>query len=206
MATKTKSAPTTAGPTIDKGWFLDRISEAGLSQRKLAIMMGIAPSLMSKRLSGGIVIPMAEAAFIAKVLKQPFEEVARRAGISVEQGQQAVAPVVGHAAGFGAVSHSLKGLPKGVELPGPGLGALSAIVLKDAAAMEQWALLYAPAKRVEAEAAGRLSVVVAGGRTYLGVLTRGADRGLWNLSDLSGRALVSDLVLESAAPVQWIKA
>lgn len=205
MAKKSKPAPA-AGPAIDKSWFLDRISEAGLSQRRLAIMLGIAPSLMSKRLSGHIVIPMAEAADMAKILNQPFEEVARRAGITVKQGRQTLAKVVGQATGLGLISPPVRTTPKGVDVPAPGMGVLSAIVMRGPAALEHWAMLYAPAKKIEAEAAGRLSVVVSAGQTYLGVLTRGGDRGLWNLSDLSGKALVSDLVLESAAPVMWIKA
>jgi transcriptional regulator with XRE-family HTH domain len=62
-------------PNIDKAWFMSRMSERGLSLRKLAKSMDMDPSALSRALSGERKVAASEARKIAELLDTPESQV-----------------------------------------------------------------------------------------------------------------------------------
>lgn len=188
---------------FNKQWFVDRIADRELTAGKLAAMMGLSRSLMSKRLSGHIPITLAEAADMARMLGVDVTEIMRHSGISLPGGSKA--KIVGQCSGLGAVVAAGKKGPKEIEVACSSLATLRGVLVGHDGALEGWVALFAPSAKLQPEAVGRLAIVGAGSKTWLGVLARGAARGRWNVADLAGAVLAADLAVESASPVQWVR-
>lgn len=75
---------------IDTGWFKGMLADKRLSQRKLAVLLGLDAAAVSLMLRGRRKMGVAEAAEIAKQLEVSVEQVMMRAGA----GATSVSPVV----------------------------------------------------------------------------------------------------------------
>lgn len=69
------------GLNIDTRWFQDRLSDRGVSQRKLARVLGLDPAAVSLMLHGRRKFTAREAVDIAGVLGVDVDEVLRHAGL-----------------------------------------------------------------------------------------------------------------------------
>jgi transcriptional regulator with XRE-family HTH domain len=95
---------------LNKLWFQERLRSIKLSQRQLAIKIGLDPAAVSYMLSGKRTMSMDEAKSIADVLLVPVTEVMRQAGIDVLDDVRKV-PIAGHVNARGMVSL----LPRGTH-------------------------------------------------------------------------------------------
>ena len=69
------------GLNIDTRWFQDRLSDRGVSQRKLARVLGLDPAAVSLMLHGRRKFTAREAVDVAGVLAVEVDEVLRHAGV-----------------------------------------------------------------------------------------------------------------------------
>lgn len=202
---------------MDTKWFRDRISDKGLSANKLANMIGMDRSAMSKMLNGHRRMMMDEAADIARALGVPLDEVVRHAGIEVARQNEAPVPIIGVAletgeivAPAGEFSHGPRKADRPQGLPDD---AAAIRVRSPLSPMDGWIVYFVPTSRVEPDAIGRFSVVQLGGKggkggtKWLRVPSRSYEQGKWVLRGLCGdeRRELSDVDLASAWPVLAIR-
>ena len=74
----------------DKVWFQRKFADAGMSQRRLAALMELNHAAVSLALQGERKLTLDEAATLARLLGEPFEEIVRRMGIAVPAPRGAV--------------------------------------------------------------------------------------------------------------------
>ena len=83
---------------IDQNWFIGRMKDAGLSQRKLSTMFSNSPGTMSAILLGNRNLQLEEVPVVAQALGVTVEELMRRLGISIPAAtadRSQTVPVVG---------------------------------------------------------------------------------------------------------------
>ncbi|SFJ68723.1 helix-turn-helix domain-containing protein [Methylobacterium brachiatum] len=189
--------------TIDTGWFQGLIKDKGFSQRGLAKLIDIDHAALSLMLNGKRKMSVGEAGTLAQFLGVPVGEVLARAGVTVQAGERSI-PVRGVVAAGGTLNQSDS--TKNVAAPQDMREGATAIRVNSPGAPHHgWVLFYYPARDVQPDAVGRLSVVsLADGRIMTGFLARGFDEGTYTVTPLSGAA-VEDVRLVSAAPVRWIR-
>jgi transcriptional regulator with XRE-family HTH domain len=192
---------------INTKWFLDRLADKDMSARRLALLIGMNPSAMSRTLNGGRKMQMDEAADIARVLGRPFDEVVMHAGIAAPREIRSAVRLNGMASAEGFIGHVGKTAPRTVERPGGTPEDIRGVMIRaPGTVFEGWVAYYVPTARLEPDAVGRLSVVqMADGKKCLRVLVKGFERGKWTLVPLSAGAPLTDVDVEWAAPVLWIR-
>lgn len=191
--------------SVDTAWFKGLLADRKMPQRKLAKELGLDPAAVSLMLRGMRGMDVEEAATIAGVLRVSVEEVLRHAGVQQGVlGASGSVPVVGWINGSGNVVEAPPGGPKTVAAPpGAGEGAMALRVRSDGA-WDGWLLFYQPVDGVSVDALGRLCVVRVGGELAVRVVARGYSPGRFNLKSWTGE-FFEDAVLESAAPVLWMR-
>lgn len=68
---------------INTKWFKERLSERGVSQRKLAKMMDLDASAVTHMFHGRRNMRLEEAQHLADIMRVPVEEVLRHAGLRI---------------------------------------------------------------------------------------------------------------------------
>lgn len=192
---------------MDTKWFRNKLSDAQLSQRKLALALGLDAAAISLMLRGRREMRLNEAADIARLLGVAASEVLEAAGVRVSTGGHAI-PLTGYVDGTGEILRADKGT---VQHPGGNLPeAAEAVECCTAgsplAHMDGWILFTSarPAPTISPEAVGRLAYCqLRNGVLYLGVPKRSQTRGRW---DISGPASdVRGVELDWASPVLLIQ-
>lgn len=105
----------------DTRWFRERLSDAQLSQRKLAQHLHLDPAAVSLMLRGKRKMSTKEATELAKLLRVPVQEVVLRAG------NTATVPV-GHTVQFNPPAAKAPPEPDMLELPVPLEGGGAALL------------------------------------------------------------------------------
>lgn len=188
---------------VDTGWFQGLIKDKGFSQRGLAKMIPMDHAALSLMLNGKRKMSVSEAGTLAQLLGVPVGEVLSRAGVAVSAGERSI-PVRGMVAAGGALRTS--DAAKTVAAPQDmHEGATAIRVNSPGQPHHGWVLFYYPAREVQADAIGRLSVVsLDDGRVMTGFLARGFDEGQYTITPLFGPA-IEDVRLASATPVRWVR-
>lgn len=207
----TKKGRSRAAPAAkpNYSWFKNALADRKLSQRELARRIGMDVGCLNRRLTGKSRLQIADAEKIATILAVPPEDVAKNAGLADTWGQSAAG---GKVAITGWVDSELSvhsGKPKGagkVEAPPIPLDDLKALrfvtAASAAAAFDGAVAFYREAPGVPVAAIGRPCVVTtATGARLLRVLRPGYSRGRYNLAQLFGDSMDSDVVVDSAAPI-----
>lgn len=215
---KKKTAATAAQPNFDRGWFLEQMRRAGVTQRVIADRLGRDESAVSLMLRGRRRIRLDEAAELAKILGVSYDEVVERAGVQVPSMSGGdTLPIQGYIDGaFNVVPKRPPHGPRKVTTPYPGVDRLTALRViapnggAEVAALDGAVLYYqAPADDyVDPDCINKMSVVeTADGRRLLRVVRRGYDKGTYTLASTAGE--VSDdeaeVRLQWAAPVLFVK-
>jgi transcriptional regulator with XRE-family HTH domain len=204
-------APMTASKTkVNAAWFRTRLSEVEKSQRQMAEVIGRDPAAVTLLLKGERRIQLDEAEKLAVFLKRPLAEVLEAAGIDPTSGTKDTTLIVGHVDKDGRVHlERAKGDSRRVPTPLGLAPTVRALLFKSGGATDRWTAYFEPADDVTAEAVGRMCVVQLDTREkqrYIGILTKGYDRGTWNLSPiLPGGAGLESVRLLSASVVEWLK-
>jgi transcriptional regulator with XRE-family HTH domain len=198
---------------VNYHWFKSVLSDRQLSQRQLAAMLHLDPSAVNYMLRGRRGMRLAEANELAKILEVPLEEVLQNAGINVPEGalsgEDKVAVAGWVDADFAVHREKIKGM-KAVEAPPFGGTGLEALVcqIEEGGPFDGAVIYYRSklGKGVPAEAVGRLCVVTTiEGTQMVRVIRHGMKRGFYGLRRLSDGPVESDVWLDSAAVVVWVK-
>jgi len=189
---------------INTGYFQGRIEDRGLSQRKLARLMGLDPSSVSLMLNGKRKMSMPEAASLSTLLGIPLEDVIFNAGLPRPRDEGRTTPVTMVADGAGWVKHRGGAHPR-VPSP-PGLPTMAAALRCEdpASPFDGWVFFVDPRSDVPADAIGRLCLVrTAEGDEWVRFVRRGYSAGLFTLASLNGET-TADVRLSTASPVLWV--
>lgn len=197
-------------PAIDQDWFLERLRELDLTQRKVAEMTGINRSTLNRLFSGTRPWKTQWMADVSSALRVPVSELLLRIGTDVPRGAAGGLPLAGTVDETGAVTPPRAGQPRRVDRPDR-----SDFVDKAAAVRIQapgrpwdgWTCFHVPVERISPDAIGRMSVVELrnkGGK-WLGVLQRGYVANVWNIYGMDGSVLAEGVDVSSAAPVIWVR-
>lgn len=189
---------------IEKRWFQDRIRDAGLSQARLAQMLGIDRAAMSLTLSGKRKMQLEEAARIAEILAVDVDDVLGRAGIRLPKGPQTVL-ITGIVDVNGRVHD--KSNPARTDPPTGAPSNTTAIRCEDrASVIYGWVFFFVPKPTVAGDALERVSIVrLIDSTQFLASVARGFEPGAYNLRFIDGR-MIENARLISASPVLWIRA
>lgn len=188
--------------TVDPHWFANRIADRGLSQRKLAKLMGLDPSALSLAFRGKRAVTVDEAAQIAVLLRSTTREVLEALGVQIS-GVQPI-KVAGILDANGTVNLVAEGLHDTVEAP-PGIPADALAIQARTREINDGWLYFVGAEHGPPEAAvGHLSLVaVRDNGLKLAHVSRGYRRGAFNLT--VGQGDPQSYELAWATPVLWIK-
>lgn len=209
LATKKGRPPANTAPKPNYKWFQNALSDRRLSQRGLARLLGMDPGGLNRRLRGKSRLQIADAKEIANILEVPVADVLRNAGVDDVWGQATEGGKVAITGWVDAALTVHMGKPKGaaaVEAPPIPLDELKALRFVTAAsvadAFDGAVAFYREGPGVPVEAIGKPCVVTtATGARLLRVLRPGYSRGRYNLAQLFGGSMDSDVVVDSAAPI-----
>lgn len=192
---------------IDTLWFRQRLSEQGISQRKLAHDMHLDPAAVSLMLRGKRRIQTEEVPVLAKLLGVPAAEIMTRYGLDASAGAANAVALRGWIDELGEVH---KNPPGGVEhVPGPldmpkGTCALR---YRTNDHRDGWIVFYVPTETMPPDPNTVCVVQLASKekRTFIRVVKKGYSRGTYNLVGQYGEGALDGVQLVSASPVYWIK-
>lgn len=208
---KTQAAKTQVTKSgVDKRWFVQRIADKQLSQRKIAGILKLPPSAVSLTLASKRDMAMSEAVQWARILGVPLDEVLRRAGVEPPKEGGTTVPIVGWVDESGEIHmekvQGPKTAPRPVEVPQDAV----ALRIQDGGPMDGWLAYFVPGDHLEPDAVGRWSVSkVTNGPQYLRVLQRGYESGKWSLQPMRPAVdvkKIENVKVDWACPVFWIKA
>jgi len=201
-------------PKPNYRFFEELFRENQISQREVARRLNMDPGGLNRRLKGKARLQSTEAAELARLLHIPVEEVLTNAGVRVDEHiktpRDTAVPLIGWI-GVEMDVHieKVKGT-KTVEAPpvaGRGLRALRfQTAMSKADAFDGAIAYFIPASTVHSDAIGKLCVVtLADGMIVLRIVKPGYARGRYNLVSSIDGSVTEDAVIESAAPVVWLK-
>lgn len=195
------------GAQIDSAWFDQRLQVLGFNKSRLANMMGVHRSIVTRMLKGEREVSPAEAADLANYLQTPYEEIIRRIGIDVPRDDRHASPVVGIVGLDGTISAKGIPAPRRVDRPaGAGDDVAGLRVVNGGSWLDGAVLYYGNAVKVEPEAVGRLAVIeTRDGSKYARILKHGNARGRWRTVSLQGETDQRDIEVKWATPVLWIR-
>jgi hypothetical protein len=199
-------------PQFNKKWFIDKLADHQLSQRRLAAMLHLDPAAMNRTFKGVRRMQLDEAAAFANVVGVPIEEVLVNAGIepgaiTSREGKVAIKGWIDGE--FNVHAGGVKG-ERWVSAPpqeAPGLEALRYRTANSIAdALDGVIAYYRPRPSVSLDAMGRWCVVrLPDGAARIRVLKPGYRRGTYNLMNTLLDRTEEDVVVESASPIVWMK-
>jgi len=179
---------------VDSKWFRDRLADKEVSANAFAELIPIHRSALSKMLNGRQEMSPEVIGAFATFFGEPYETVARHAGLPVPRVSHKSVRVVGLVEKTGRIAKHRGDL---VERPPSANDDTVAIAMPG---FFDWVAYYTPSpRRVDPDAYGRLSVCeLESGTKYLRVLERGKLKALCGADVIEGKVV-------SAAPVIYIK-
>lgn len=195
--------------TVDSQWFANRIADLELSQRAIAKLMGLPPSVVNRLVKGSRRWQLEDVRAMAEILGVSATEIASRAGVDLPGESGAGVPVVGLAGADCSVGPLKAGIPRRAERP-PQLpdGAKAIRMTKPGSPVDGWIFYFVPNTKLDPEAVGRLAVMelANNGGLKVGVLARGYNVRRWTVRALTDpQAELADVEISWASPVLWIK-
>ena len=199
--------------SVDKEWFKGKIAAAQLTQAKLADICGMSKSAMTMMLNGKRKAQPSEISTICLALHVSEQDVLFRLGVDARStwGTEGDVPVVGYLDNdlkvHLGVNRGPKTAPRPIGHSGSDLRALRIQTAGSAlGALHNGVVYYYETQKVDPDSAGRWCIckIKGNGLVFRGV-QRGSTNGSNDLTDMSGRLMETDVVLESAAPMVWMK-
>lgn len=204
--------------TVDTKWFLNRLRDLGISQRKLSAAISTNPHAMTRILRGERKVAHDEIPTIAKMLDTTQEEVLRRLGVSSPITKRAGSiPVTGTVNETGRVEEARAS--ETAKAPGEDFqpNRAEAIVYRaagfDSPPWVQGWVLYArrpvQPRGVDADSLDRMCIVQIddGEARFVGVPRRSTEQGRYDLiNPFTGETFIRSTLIRSAIPVSWINA
>ena len=205
---------------VDKRYFQDQLRLHGITQTKLAELLGFKNrGSISQLFDGSRKMQLDEASELARILGLPIEDIMRAAGLSVEgiRSKKDTVEVAGHIDAAGIIHFGAEGLKGQRKAPLPAFGAPGPNKLKalryqtggtQMDAMNGGLVYYQPSTTLILEDIGRLSVIVARGepnKGILGVIRRGNGGSRFDIYSIAGGSIRENVAVESASQVVWIK-
>ena len=179
-----------------------------MSQRRLAALMELNHAAVSLALQGERKLTLDEAATLARLLGEPFEEIVRRMGIAVPAPRGAV--LLNHTIDrTGRIIKQQPSGPRTIPAP-PGCSAnlqAARFACADIARLDKLVVFWEPLDRVVEDVSERLCVVepVGSNDRLARFVRRGATPGTYDLESLARTAAETDVRLATASPVVWTK-
>jgi DNA-binding XRE family transcriptional regulator len=200
---------------FNTNWFKDQIKKAGISQRAAARIVGIHHASLIHMFNGNRRMPVDEARNWADLFNTAVEDIYSNAGLNIVSSEEkgALVDIKGWIDPELTVHWGATPGPRKTLNPLSGnaknIGALRCQTAGGFFEGIDGAHLYftlTAASRVDLECLNRLSLVsVPSKRHYVRVLKRGYESGKFNLALPNGDISESDVVLESATPILWMK-
>lgn len=199
--------------SIDDAWFRRALEDAGITSRKLANILDVDPSGISRLLAGNRNLQIDEAAIIAKHINRPFMEVCKKAGIPLDKISPEESGNVRISALIDTDGLVLPTPPKNTpfvtapsDVPTDTVAARCDATAQDVQMYDGWVLFYAPLAYASPDAVGRLCVVRVEGQDSdrACFVHRGYEPGRYTLISPKGEEMKS-VKLITASPVSWIR-
>jgi transcriptional regulator with XRE-family HTH domain len=186
-------------------WFYDRLRDHNLSLRKLARMLGVDPSALTRAFQGRRRITMPEAVEIARIFSVPLEDVYHAAGMVVPAGAETV-PMVGTVGPDMVVQPLTTHVPPVAAPPGMPVTA-EAIQFRTAASSadlwDRWIAFYDP--RPAQDIVGRLCLVTLADSTrHVRSVRAGYLPRTYNLISPFAPT-IENVVIAEATPILWMQ-
>lgn len=208
--------------TVNAKWFKDQLKRRNLSQREVARILDINQAVISHMFKGTRKMPLEEVPKWAKVLGVPESDILTNAGIQSSTAAalsgSANLEISGWVDGHLVVHFGDKSGLKGPTIaPNPLAETLISVVRCQTAGSPfegmDGALLYFQNHGIfDPEAVGRLCVVKIQNKTQahqdqflVRTVKRGYEPGKHNLALPNGNVVEEGVVVESAAPIVWMK-
>lgn len=189
--------------SIDTQWFKDRMADVGISQRKLADMIELDHSLLSRTFDGKRRLQLSEAGLLAVHLHVAPEEVIRRAGIQAPWSDRTAkyTHIIDRQGRLTAIAKWGLTTEAPPRFPSNGLVAR---VQDTGSLYDGWSVFWAPRSRIDVDSIGKLCVVtLADGTMALRFVRQGYEPGSYNLTRLEGEG-EENAALTATSPVLWI--
>lgn len=189
---------------MDTDWFKVKMKEKKLSQRQLAIRMGLDHAAISLMIRGKRQMRLTEAKEMSMHLEQPFYEVLRRAGIQVTEGMQ-VCELSGSVGADGRVFW--QNLGESLLAPADCPSGTAAIQVRCAAnKFDGWVLFVDASVSPPKDHIGELCVVrLSDNREIVSHVRRGYGSQKINLFGWLTDESILDATATEARKVSWIK-
>jgi transcriptional regulator with XRE-family HTH domain len=187
----------------DTTWFKNRIKERKLTQKELALFVGMEDSAVYRFLEGARPLRVEEAVKMATILEVPLYDVLERVGASPSLESLSL-PIVGSVNGSLDVTPST-GLPPVRSIPLFERTVVGLICDDNVSPLYGWVFTYIPVSGLEPSAIGKLSVVkLSSGKMLIRFLKPGINAGKFDLGSLNGPSLANFDVF-TASPVLFIR-
>lgn len=184
---------------IDKKWFLQRLADRQLSQRKLARLMDVDASAITHVLNGKRRLQLTEAQRLARFLGVNTEDVLSHAGLKLKAHKAITSSVIGMVDEDGLI-RPLNGLS--VESPSAHLSCLR--VQAGLSALDGVLLFFDPSQMHAADLLlGKLCILKQHDVDRVGIPKRSLTPGRYTISLIASE--MHDQVILQASPVLWIK-
>jgi len=193
-------------PNIDRSWFQQRMDERKLTVRGIAKLLGTSPSTVSLMLRGVSKIPETFLPQLADLFGVDSVEILKRAGAPIVDQKRTV--LVSHAMGE---DREVRPLPETEQFstaaPFDTRVSGFAVQIRLPGIYERW-LVYGSGQKLEAaKAVNHLCIYRnTDGNMYVSVIKAGFMPGTYDsVSAFNDGTVVSDVQVEWAMPVTWIK-
>lgn len=215
MSREPKKPRTSSKTVVNDKWFRDQLKRMNVSQREVARLLGINQAVISHMFNGTRKMPLDEVPKWAKILGVPESDILTNAGI-----QSSTAAALSGSASLeisGWVDGELsvhfndkKGLKGPLSAPNPLTETMISVVRCQTAGSPfegmDGALLYFQNHGIfDPEAIGRLCIVKIQDRFLVRTVKRGYEPGKHNLALPNGTVVEEGVIVDSAAPIVWMK-
>lgn len=188
---------------VNKKYFDDLMKDRRISLRAIAREMNCSPSQLSRTFGGYRRMQLAEAATIARMLGVPVVEVMVNAGIEEVRGERKYAKVIGFLKGDLTVSPVPDDVRERVPLPiadlPPDTVAIQARTANTPFSfLDGWVFFVGPRVDASDEIGSYCVAHVEGGDKIIGTLSKGYQRGTYNVTGAAG-------IARQSMKVDWVR-
>lgn len=190
---------------MDTTWFREALDAKGISQRSLALSMGLDQAAVSLMFRGKRAMSLAEAASVAEKLGLGLMDVIRKAGISVKEAVSNV-KITHRTDSTGTVHQLSEDAFLEIDAPvGAPVGSY-AIQVRDAADLRDHAVYVISGHAMSSFTGKALMAHVQSedGSGYLGYLCKGYTHDSYRLISVENRVIKDSVILAAVHPVLWV--
>ncbi|MBS4045464.1 MAG: helix-turn-helix transcriptional regulator [Alphaproteobacteria bacterium] len=192
---------------VDKTWFESRARDMGINFSRIAEMLGMNRSIVSRMMSGEREVSNQEANELATILQVSFDDVVAHLGVKPKTDPNDFLPVVGAISADGIIHPKL---PRGAfkstrRIPGLPHDCSGLWVDAPGSWLDGSVLYYVTGFTVEPNAVGRAAVIgLKDGRKFVRILIHGTRSNRWRTQPLNGPLDPQDYEVAWATPVRAI--